>query len=74
VKNPLIGIPKEELLSDVEEFCKMAALSDHLPMFRKGALLAQNPRGFENQPDLTNEERDHLRVEKTNRWKHPRTL
>jgi len=52
----------------------MAALGDHLPMFRKAALLAQNPRGFETQPDLTEEERDHLRVETTNRWKHPRTL
>lgn len=47
-------------------------------MLEKGALVAQNPAGFESISEvngknvaLTEEEKQALREEVTNRWKHP---
>jgi len=32
----------------VEEFAREKGLEEHIPLLRKGALIAQNPEGFEN--------------------------
>jgi hypothetical protein len=74
VRNPLVGIPKEELLADVETFATENGLSEYLPMLRKGALVAQNPSGFDTITELEDEERNFLQVEATHRWSHNRTL
>jgi hypothetical protein len=47
---------------------------EQLPLLRKGALVAQNPRGFETIGDLDEEELDALRIESTRRWRHTKTL
>ena len=52
IKNPLTGLSKEELMSDVEEFAKKNDMVDELPLLRKGALVAQNPTDFENLAEL----------------------
>lgn len=47
---------------------------DILPLLQKGALTAQSPREFESIPDLDEEDRAHLRMEREHRWHHPRIL
>ncbi|KAJ8095230.1 hypothetical protein PM082_010452 [Marasmius tenuissimus] len=43
IHNPLHGIPKAKLMSQVEEFTRERGFDDLLPVFQKGALIAQNP-------------------------------
>lgn len=74
VKNPLVGIPRDQLMRDVEEFATTYGMMDTLPLLRKGALAAQSPTRYETLPDLDEAERDALRVEATHRWRHPRIL
>src|SRR5579859_2512184 len=40
------GLSKEEVMSMGEHFAINAGLIDHVDEFRKGALVAQNPKGF----------------------------
>jgi len=49
-------------------------MDDQVAMLKKGALVAQNPGGYESMTDLSEEERDALRVEVTKRWSHPMQL
>lgn len=74
IRNPLSGLTKEELLSDVESFAHKYGMEAELPLLRKGALVAQSPADFENIPDLDETDRQHLREEVTHRWRHPWTL
>lgn len=61
-------------MADVEAFCELAALSDYVALFKKGALVAQNSAAFEKMPELDEGEREALRIERTKRWQHPRIL
>lgn len=74
VRNPLVGIPKHQLLSDVEEFANTYGLAEALPLLRKGALIAQSPLRYDSIPELDQDEREALHIERTRRWKHPRML
>ncbi|EJD03081.1 uncharacterized protein FOMMEDRAFT_84814 [Fomitiporia mediterranea MF3/22] len=74
IKNPLIGIPEEQLMSDVERFAAEKDLTDILPLLKHGAIAAQNPTEYETQKGLTDEERDVLRTEVTHKWRQPKTL
>ena len=74
IRNPLIGIPKHQLLSDVDAFAKDNGLEAEINLLRKGALVAQSPRLFEELEELDEADRVALREETTNRWKLPRTL
>ncbi|KAI7081587.1 MFS transporter [Hortaea werneckii] len=74
IRNPLLDIPKEQLMADVELFAERHGMSEHIPLLRKGALVAQSPADFENIPELDNADRDALRTEITHRWKHPWAL
>ncbi|KAF9064148.1 hypothetical protein BDP27DRAFT_1334024 [Rhodocollybia butyracea] len=74
IQNPLHGIPKTKLLSQVEAFAQEKGLEEALPFLRKGAVLAQNPKGFETQPELDEEDRAILRREITHKWSQPRDL
>ncbi|KAJ4423325.1 hypothetical protein N0V82_002053 [Gnomoniopsis sp. IMI 355080] len=74
IKNPLDGIPRHQLMRDVELFAEVKGLKDHLPILRKGALLAQDPDNYENiggDEELTSEEKAMLRQEKEHRWRLP---
>ena len=70
----MVGIPKQQLLADVDEFAIANGLQDLLAVMRKGALVAQNPAGFDSIAELDSTEREALRVEATKRWSHTRTL
>ncbi|KAL5507358.1 hypothetical protein ACEPAH_6814 [Sanghuangporus vaninii] len=74
IKNPLLGIPEEQLMADVEQFAREKDMEDILPLLKHGAIAAQNPLDFETQKGLTDEERDVLRYEITHKWKQPRSL
>ncbi|KAL2003984.1 hypothetical protein VTN02DRAFT_1280 [Thermoascus thermophilus] len=70
IKNPLVGIPKAQLLRDVEDYAEEYKLRDILPLLKKGALVAQRPRDLENIPELDEDERQTLRDEVAHRWRH----
>jgi hypothetical protein len=72
--NPLAGIPKQDLLARVASFCASYELTDKLSVFEKGALVAQNPDGFESIDELDEEDKRHLQREITHKWHLPRTL
>lgn len=74
IQNPLIGIPKDQLLQGVERFARDHDLTDALPYLSKGALVAQSPDGFETIAELDDDDRGVLRTEKQHRWKHPKAL
>ncbi len=74
IKNPLIGISKSDLFQDVENYAAEHQLQDLVPLLRKGALVAQNPQGFEDIEELTEDERIALRDEIAHRWKQSKTL
>ncbi|GAQ45115.1 hypothetical protein AtubIFM55763_006563 [Aspergillus tubingensis] len=70
-ENPLAGVPREQLLDDVERFCRQYGLEAHLDEFRKGALISQNPQGALDLPDLTEADKETLRREQTHKWSQP---
>ncbi|KAF2663404.1 MFS transporter [Microthyrium microscopicum] len=74
IRNPLIGIPKDELFADVERFASEGGLTDQLPLLRKGALVAQSPFAYDTIGELDAGEVESLRQEQAHRWRHPRTL
>ena len=74
IRNPLLGISREDLMADVELFATESGLTEMIDLLRKGALVAQNPHHIEHLPELTDVERDALRSEITHRWKQPRIL
>jgi hypothetical protein len=74
IRNPLIGIPREALLEDVDQFATENDLTDILPLLRKGALLAQSPADIDGIDGLDDAEREELHLEITKRWRHPRIL
>lgn len=74
IKNPLVGIPKEQLLQDVREFAAEYEITELEPYLIKGALVAQSPHHIDQIHELDDEDRRVLREEITHRWKHPRIL
>lgn len=70
-ENPLSTRTKEELMLDVEEFCRRFDLMDFMDDFRKGALAAQSPNEIENIPELSPQDREIIEREKTHRWSQP---
>lgn len=74
IKNPLVGITRDQLMRDIQAFAEQKNLVHVLPMLRKGALLAQDPDNYENisgDEELTAEEKEVLRVEREHRWRLP---
>jgi hypothetical protein len=70
-ENPLASLPRDRLLTDVEEFCKRYNLEQHVDAFRKGALVSQNPSAAQDLVELTDEEKEVLRREHTHKWHQP---
>ncbi|KAJ3931602.1 MAG: hypothetical protein NXY57DRAFT_1006770 [Lentinula lateritia] len=74
IQNPLHGIPKAKLMAQVEQFAREKGMEEQLPYLKKGALLAQNPKDFENIPELDEEDRAIIRREVTHRWSQPKDM
>lgn len=65
IQNPLHGIPKEKLLSQVEDFANEKGMEDITLLLQKGALIAQNPSQFETIPELDEGDKEIIRQEVT---------
>ena len=61
-------------MKDVEEFAAEHGLNDIIPDLKKGALIAQNPAGFDSLEELAEDERAALRTEVLHKWKHTAQL
>lgn len=59
---------------DVEEFAQEKDLMDMLPLLKRGARVAQNPKQFEHLEGLQSDEIDALRFETQHKWTHPMAL
>ena len=74
IKNPLTGIPKAQLLADVEQFANERDMTDISDLLKKGALVAQDPPAFESITELDEDDKIALRREITHKWSQPRLL
>lgn len=77
IRNPLEGIPYEQLMLNVEAFAQEKGLTEHVAVLKKGALVAQNPANMRNiggAEKLTEREVEVLEMEVTHRWKMPARL
>ncbi|CAE6475084.1 unnamed protein product [Rhizoctonia solani] len=72
--NPLVGIPHAKLEEQALQFAHSHNLSEYADLIRKGALVAQDPLGFDSLSQLTPEEKAELQREQTHRWDQPKTL
>ena len=70
-ENPLANIPKEQLLSDVEAFCKQHNLEEYTDEFKRGALVAQSPSEAHTLHELSPDDKVALEREQTHRWSQP---
>lgn len=77
IRNPLEGIPREQLMRDVEAFAEYRGLQEHVGLLKKGALVAQNPTevaAIDGPEKLTQAECDAIEMERTHRWRMPMRL
>ncbi|KPM39435.1 hypothetical protein AK830_g7123 [Neonectria ditissima] len=77
IKNPLLGIPRDRLMAEVDDFCQRKGLDEYRSIVRKGALVAQDPTGYEDitgQEALDDIEIESLRDEVLHKWRVPTTL
>lgn len=73
-QNPLSGLSQEELFADVDKFCRDNELAEYIDVFRRGALVAQNPKTAHELEELTNEDKESLQHEIDHKWSHPWAL
>ncbi|TCD66565.1 hypothetical protein EIP91_001233 [Steccherinum ochraceum] len=69
--NPLAGIPQGRLMDDASKFAEERNLGHLKDVFRKGALVAQDPTMFESLEILDENDKNVLRRELTHRWDQP---
>ncbi|KAJ8106316.1 hypothetical protein ONZ43_g7108 [Nemania bipapillata] len=77
IRNPLAGIPRRQLLAEVEEFAHANGMDEYVALLRKGALVAQDPTCFEDiqgAEALDEAEIYALKREITHKWSVPTTL
>ena len=74
IKNPLVGVPKAQLIEDVDAFAEEYGLQDIREYLIKGALVAQKPLHIDSIEELDDEDRRVLVEEVTHKWKHPKIL
>lgn len=73
-ENPLATRTEEEVLLDVEEFCRKHNLMDFIEDFRQGALVARDPQNSLKMNGLSEENKRVLEREETHRWSQSFTL
>ncbi|KAL9046433.1 MAG: hypothetical protein Q9214_000729 [Letrouitia sp. 1 TL-2023] len=74
IENPLASHTPESLLRDVTEFARDKNLTEHLPLLKKGAQIAKDPRFFETVRGITDYEKQALRDEDNHRFRQPLPL
>ncbi|ROW10721.1 hypothetical protein VPNG_05100 [Cytospora leucostoma] len=74
ILNPLNGLTKGELRSQVTAFCQDYGFEEKEEVFYRGALAAQHHDSYEDIEELTPEDKILLRREVTHKWHLPRQL
>ncbi|KAL8746252.1 MAG: hypothetical protein Q9190_001708 [Brigantiaea leucoxantha] len=74
IENPLAHHTPESLLRDVTEFAETKGLGEFLPLLKKGAQIAKDPRFFEAVRGITDQEKQALRDEDLRRFRQPASL
>lgn len=77
IRNPLQGIPREQLMQDVELFAQQHGLSEHTTVLKKGALVAQDPTNIhdiDGPEKLSSTEIEILEDEVNHKWRMPLRL
>lgn len=70
-ENPLAGVSREQLFEDVTKFCTDYNMSDKVDLFKRAALVAQNPARASKLSELSPEEKEALEREVTHKWHQP---
>lgn len=74
IDNPLRHLSHDQLIAEADKFVDQWNLQDHRDIFRKGALVAQRPSGFEGISALNDEDRAALDLERRKKWHLPGML
>ncbi|ODN73000.1 hypothetical protein L202_08398 [Cryptococcus amylolentus CBS 6039] len=74
IQNPLAGLSKGKLLDLADQFTREHGFEEKQDLFRRAALVSQNPNDFELIQELTEDDRYWLRRETTNKWDQTRAL
>ncbi|RSH93856.1 hypothetical protein EHS25_006505 [Saitozyma podzolica] len=68
IQNPLKGIEREKLYSMADTFCTQHDFDDKRDLFRRAAVIAQNPDDYKTLPELTDDDRYWMEREHTHKW------
>ncbi|KAL2803097.1 hypothetical protein BJX63DRAFT_86388 [Aspergillus granulosus] len=68
IKNPLEGTSPEQVVADARIFAESHGLNEHAELFERAALVARNPKGFENISVLNEDEQTALAYERDHIW------
>ncbi|EGG06494.1 uncharacterized protein MELLADRAFT_86594 [Melampsora larici-populina 98AG31] len=71
LENPLAGLSIEELEASAVEFCEKNGLLDQVDNFKRGAVLAADPKNLDRISHITDEERQFIDAETTHKWRQP---
>ncbi|KAK2595268.1 hypothetical protein QQS21_006983 [Conoideocrella luteorostrata] len=77
IRNPLQGIPRAQLMQDVEQFAQHRGLQEHVAILKKGALVAQDPtssHSIDGEEKLSATELEILDDEIMHKWRMPMRL
>ncbi|KAK9385303.1 hypothetical protein V1515DRAFT_608691 [Lipomyces mesembrius] len=73
--NPLVNLTQEEVLANAAEYARTNGLEEYEELFKKGGLIAQNPKSLGiGLPLLTDQDRADLAHESHHRWAQNGTL
>jgi hypothetical protein len=72
--NPLAGLTRDQVVADAEAFANTHGLDHLVEEFKKGALVAQDPLGFDSLPLLSEEDKAIFRREIEHKWDQPKML
>ena len=70
-ENPLAHIDEEQLMLDVEHFCKKHGLLECVNDIKKGAKISKDPESVPSADWLSEEEKQAILEEKIKKWKNP---
>jgi len=71
IQNPLHGLSRKTLHERADTFATETSVDVDRDLLYKAIVLAQRPSEFETNEDLTEADREALRLERDHRWKQP---
>ncbi|KAJ5669908.1 sugar transporter [Penicillium maclennaniae] len=74
IRNPLSHLSREQVLLLANQLAHEHDLLEFSALLEKGALVAQDPEGFEGLPELDEVDKEAIRQEKLHKWRQPKAL